>query len=332
MEKWTFEHSNGWFEVQSLGGMAGPIVFELEGREVSPMFVAPWHNESAIMQEEPLFHSLRGEWPCVQFGGVQKVVNLHSDWQLGQGVESEGGFHGYSANHHWKLLHQSAEEISIFIDYPDDHSIKRLTRTIRPSKSTAALEFELTVQTRADCRLPIGIHPTLKLPELSGSMELLPTPFRQGITFPGDYIAEGIHLKPNSTFASLKKVMSKDNMIDLTHLPLAQPIECLVQLCGTEGYFEVAYSSEQYRLRLDWNPVHFPSCLIWISDRALTSYPWHSRTRIIGIEPVNSAFDLGRQVSMLNNPISEQGISTCMNFYAGQRWTTNYNMSVCPTG
>ncbi len=46
----------------------------------------------------------------------------------------------------------------------------------------------------------------------------------------------------------------------------------------------------------------FPSCLLWLSNRGRTAYPWNGRHLAIGIEPVCAPFDLG--VQHANNPKS----------------------------
>lgn len=58
--------------------------------------------------------------------------------------------------------------IVMALDYPSDHSIARVEREITPGPATTAIDLILRVIPRADCHLPIGLHPTFALPMRMG--------------------------------------------------------------------------------------------------------------------------------------------------------------------
>ena len=63
------------------------------------------------------------------------------------------------------------DRITLTCDYPETHPIRRLTRIITADPAAPALDITLTVEARRPCRLPIGLHPTLRLP-LDGTARL----------------------------------------------------------------------------------------------------------------------------------------------------------------
>ena len=106
----------------------------------------------------------------------------------------------------------------------------------------------------------------------------------------------------------------------------------LVQLCGVSSDFVLRYPADGFQVRLSWNSVHFPSVLLWISNRGRNYAPWNSRHVALGIEPVCSAFDLGPAVSTAPNPIRDAGVATAMDFTPDRIFTTIYRIAVEPLG
>jgi hypothetical protein len=211
--------------------------------------------------------------------------------------------------------------------YPDSHPIKELRRTIRPDPEAPALVITLGVSTRRSCRLPIGLHPTLRLPH-NAVAELRPPAFREGRVFPLPFEPSSL-LVPDATFESLDSIPALAGGVQsLAQLPLAGSNEDLVQLCGVSGDFVLRYPSEGFQLRLSWNNDHFPSVLLWVSNRGRSYAPWNSRHIALGIEPVCSAFDLGPTVCNADNPISTAGTATAMGFSSDSTFTTSYRIAV----
>ncbi|MFY8031393.1 MAG: hypothetical protein ACOVO5_06140, partial [Devosia sp.] len=106
--------------------------------------------------------------------------------------------------------------------------------------------------------------------------------------------------------------------------------EELVQLLDMPGRAALWNSAEGYRVRLSWNPEHYPSALLWFSNRGRTFAPWNGRHLALGLEPICAAFDLGQQVSAAENPISRRGIATARSFRAGENFITKYRIEVEP--
>lgn len=282
----------GLLAVERFGGRLGPVLFVLpDGRQVAPLAVAPWFSEKVDLSLTPLFHRLRGEWPCVPFG---KDVS-----------------HGYSASQEWDVLEASGSCIRLAIAYPDAHPIMRLERIIRPLPDRPAIDLELIIDAREDCRLPVGLHPALG----AGPWFI-------------DLPPESSVATPDSILVPIASVPASDGtFIDARHFPPDVPTEELLQVLETKGRVGLVNRSESYRLDLTWNDAHFPSLLLWISHRALTMPPWNGRTTMLGVEPVCSAFDHGTAVAQADNPIKERGIATALTLRAGEPFRTQYRLS-----
>ncbi len=330
MEKYTLSWKYGSLEVQTTGCMIGPVFFKTEnGKEIQPFHIAPWGDEQQTQELEPILKRSRGEWPCVPFGAARKIDQLRPDWERCKWETSEDMPHGPSSNMEWKLKEQTKELLTFILEYPANHDVKSLTRIIKPDANGTAIDFELQVEVRRNTKMPIGLHPTFRLSPTPLKCRLQPSKYKFGITFPGNFEPGSYLLEPNALFASLNSIPAADHtQIDLSRLPLPQNCENLVQLCGIEGSFELINNEELYTMKLEWNKEHYPSCILWMSNRGRSYYPWNSRNLCLGIEPVNAAFDLGNHVSLAENPIHKKGISTAMEFRAGEIWKTNYRMSL----
>lgn len=320
--------AHGMASVQALGGMLGPVTFLLpDGRQVSPLHVAPWFDDPIRHAQPPILRELRGEWPCVPFGADGPRV-LPTGWSDG-GDSFDGAQvpHGASSNTEWVFTRSDARTISLTCDYPDAHPICRLTRTIAADPIAPALNITLGIEARRPCRLPIGLHPTLRLP-LAGSAHLLPPAFREGRVFPLDVEPGQGLLDPGACFTDLAAVPVRGGgTLSLATLPLSQATEELVQLCGVTGGFRLRHP-EGWAVTLNWDSDHFPSLLLWISNRGRSYAPWNSRHVALGVEPVCAAFDLGPATSTAPNPISAGGTATAREFHPDQAFTTSYRIGV----
>jgi hypothetical protein len=331
MNNWQLAWNHGQVTVQPLGGMVDVEFLLPSGKIVSPMYRAPWIGEQigvASVETMPaMLQRLRGDWFCVPFGAGHSVPGLTPRWKDVGEPEAGGLMDGYGFHHNWSILRMSQSEMTVTIEYPQNHPIKRLERTIRPMPGESGVRFDLSVEARDNVSLPIGLHPTFRLPAEPGTLRLQPGGFSFGLTYPGDFEPGAFMLKHDSLFDSIKEVGTRDlNRIDLSRLPLVGDSETLVQLCGVDGRFDLINEKEKYAVRVEWIPEHFPSCAIWISNRGRKSAPWNGRNLAVGIEPVCSAFELGTAISKQTNPISESGFATCVSFKAEQVWRTQYSI------
>lgn len=327
-ERHAIAWTHGMAAVQALGGMLGPVTFLLpDGRPVSPLHVAPWFDDPERDAQPAILRELRGEWPCIPFG-TDAPRALPLGWSAdGESFEGAGVPHGHASNTEWRFTNVGPMSVELVCDYPETHPVRRLTRTIKPDPNAPALDITLTVETRRPCRLPIGLHPTFRLP-LDSSVRLMPPVFREGRVFPLDVEPGQGLLQPGTTFSTLGAVRRRDGgNLSLTDLPLEENAEELVQLCGVTGGFQLCHR-EGWSVTLDWDTGHFPSLLLWISNRGRAYAPWNGRHVALGVEPVCAAFDLGPAISTMPNPISAHGIATAHDFHPDRPFTTHYRIGV----
>ncbi|MEP9374202.1 hypothetical protein [Mesorhizobium sp. KR1-2] len=306
---WRLSWDRGHADVLAIGAALHNLAFRLEnGSTVEPLAEAPWIGEPSVVADAsipPHLRQLGGEWPCVPFGTT--IVDPHH--------------HGFGTDNAWHVVERSADAITLAIDYPENHPIKRLERRIEGVSGEATVAIELTVEARAECVLPIGLHPIFKLAGEGRRMRLDPGPFTQGYTFPKVFEPGVSRLRPGAEFSTLDAVPLADGAADLTRPPTGLREEIL-QLAGAAGSIRLDYPDDGYQARLDWNADDFPSLVIWLSDRGRSAPPWSNRFRGIGIEPVNGFFDDTRLA-----PQRPKSVSPGRKFRAGERWTTQYRIS-----
>lgn len=323
---------HGVLAVQSLGAMLGPVLFLLpDGRQVAPLQVAPWGNDPARAGLPGVLQELRGDWACVPFG-FDGPRDLTPGWPAtGDSFPGAGLAHGICSNTDWAVVEQTAQHLVLECRYPEDHPVRLVRRTIRPDPQAPAIDITLEIVARHACRLPVGLHPTFRLPADPGSLGIELAACRSIHTFPGDLEPGRALFAPGVTFADLTAAPLRDGgSIDVSSLPLARDFEELVQVAGLAGEVALHYRAEGYRARLTWNAEHFPSALLWMSNRGRQHWPWSGRHLAIAIEPVASAFDLGPAIATGPNPLAQSGIATAIAFAPDVAFETSYRIAVEP--
>lgn len=321
---------HGVVSVEDLGGMLGPTLFVLpDGRQVAPFQIAPWASDNG--EDLPgILKRLRGEWPCVPFGS-------DADRQPAKGWPGSTASptvdlypHGFGSNMPWRLDENGTDRLSLAIDYPEGHVISGLRRTVRPDPDSAALDFTLEIDVRTDCVLPIGLHPCFRLPAKPGAMRIEVGSQVSGRTFPARVDESSIFV-PDAVLKPWHDVpLQSGGRLDARRVPVDAATEELVQLLDVPGRASLWNTLEGYRVTLRWDRSHFPSALLWFSNRGRSFAPWNGRHLALGLEPICSAFDLGQQISAADNPISRSGVPTARVFRAGERFVTQYRVEVEP--
>ncbi|MEO5757373.1 MAG: hypothetical protein ABIQ51_11025 [Mesorhizobium sp.] len=323
--------AHGALTVQRLGAMLAPVTFLLgDGRQVSPMHIAPWSHEPGAAALPGILRKLRGEWPCVPFGYSVPADGWPETWARVMGPpEPDEEVHGYSSNHEWTWRDSSRESLSLSLAYPEPSPVEWVERTITPDPSAPAIDIEFKVLVRRPCRLPIGLHPVFRLPLETGAATLELGRFDQGRTNPHD-VEPGAELFARDTsFTELTSVPARaGGVADASRLPLAGETEELLQIGGLDGTAALANRADGYRVKLSWQKEHFPSLLLWYSNRGRKAAPWNGRHVAIGIEPVCSPFGLGPATAVADNPIAQSGIATALEFSPETPFVTRYRIEV----
>ncbi|MCB6184998.1 hypothetical protein LIN78_15735 [Leeia sp. TBRC 13508] len=289
---WQLQWAFGEANVQALGGMLAPVTFQFpDGRSISPLHTAFWgeQNDPAL---SGIMRRLRGEWACLPYGPACHPSQIPSDW-LKKPLSDEWD-HGYCANHEWQLLSQTDHELSIAIVYPENQVIEKLVRTFSVNPMAAEISVNTMVYAKESVTLPFALHPTFRTE--GEEVEIIDKGFELVHTYPYSPEPGVSQLVPNSHCGSLKAVPSEQGNLDLTHLPLEQVTEELLQLADCTGRLSIRYHKAKVDVHLDWDTPHLPDALIWISNGGRSHYPWGGKHYALGIEPCNSFFDLTRVV------------------------------------
>jgi hypothetical protein len=321
--------AHGALTVQRLGAMLAPVTFVLpDGRQVSPIHVAPWAGEPGAEALPGILRKLRGEWPCVPFGYSVPADGWPESWAHVIGPpEPDEEIHGHGSNHDWNWRDSDSGSLSLALAYPAGSPVEHVARTVTPDPSAPAIDIEFRVTVRRACRLPIGLHPVFRLPAQTGAAVLELGGFDHGRTYPNDVEPGAALFAENTTFAELAGVLARTGgMVDASRLPLAADTEELLQIEGLDGTASLANHSEGYRVRLSWQKEHFPSLLLWYSNRGRKAAPWNGRHVAIGIEPICSPFGLGPATALADNPIAQSGIATALEFLPDRPFVTRYRI------
>lgn len=330
----------GDFSVASVGAMCAPVNFRLDdGRTVQPFAIAPWSDDPERDPRydglPPLLKRLRGDWACVPFGMPQMRGDLPSAWVPGTTEDPSLGmfFHGPSANLPFELARSDPGFLEFKLEYPVEHPIAVVRRSIRGVPGRTMLEYGLEIAARRTTALPIGIHPVFRLPQAAGAAELhIAGEATRVYTYPADAEPGVSRLAHDRVFETLDAARDKDGQrMDLSRHPLPMPTEEVVLVGHVAGHAGLVNRPEGYRVDLNWDRNAFPSCNLWISNRGRTSFPWNGRHCALGIEPVVAPWDLG--VAVANNqttPLRAAGVRTAMEFRAGETWSTSYSIEVSP--
>ena len=331
---WKIAGSAVVAEVQDLGAMVGPAWFDIGSRIVQPFAVAPWANDAPerLATLPPLLRRLRGEWPCVPFGMPVPRRDLPADWMAGlhDGAIPDDQPHGTAAGSPWSLLQADPATLRLGIDLPPPHPIARLERVVSADPKHAALHMSLSVIPREDTALPIGLHPTFALPPEAGAAQLVFPPSARAWTFPTQTEPGISRVLPDQRNVVLDAVrLSDGGSVDVTRLPLPFATEELLLVTGAAGTVDLVNHSTGTRVSLRWDPIVFPCCLLWLSNRGRTAYPWNGRFLAVGVEPVCAPFDLGVLYAHDgHSPLARAGIACAHPFAAGVRLDTAYSIAV----
>lgn len=331
-DKRRIEWDRGSAEVWALSGAIHRLELALpDGRPIRPLAEAPWQGENETTSDATIPAHLRflgGEWPCVPFGrtDIDPVAHGYGTdnvWAFGSGAgDIEGDKTATPTTDPFPQGGGGHEvtEINLSIAYPSNHPIARLTRTIRGAAGEARVDFALTVEARAACTLPVGLHPILALGK-PGEVVRVDGIFGNGETFPIVFEPGVSRLAPAARFSAMAALpLAAGGAVSFGAL-LNETTEEAFQLFGVDGALRVAFPDSGYAVRLNWNPVDFPTCLFWLSTGGRLNKPWNGRFRGFGVEPLNAGFAEKNGAGVIAGGRS---------FLAGESWTTHYALAIEP--
>lgn len=326
--------AHGDVTIVPTGAMCGPAHFALpDGRRIQPFVVAAWNDDGSedFASLPVLLKRLRGDWACVPFGMPRTRDDLPPDWApTAEGEDLGDWFHGPGANLPWIASDVADGAVTLEITYPSTHPISRLVRRVAGDPTAPRLHFDLEIHPRTDCRLPIGVHPVLRLPA-EPQMAHLTVEGASGVfTYPVDAEPGVSQLPHGARFDSLETARWSDGApLDLSLHPLTRRTEEIVLVAGAGGRAHLDNREEGYRVTVEWDPAAFASCNLWVSNGGRGFFPWNHAFRGLGVEPVTAPFDLGADVAARGaGPLARAGVPCAVDFRAGEVWSTRYSIGV----
>lgn len=334
---WQLAWDFGRAEVQALGGMLGPVSLRLDDeRELDIMHVAPWASTTGAATLPGLLRRMRGEWPCVPFGRTDDPGDLPAGWLHTVDNDKASGddwMHGYAANHHWHCIEATPHRVHLAIDYPAGSAIARVERVIAVDPRAAALDISLGIWSRRPSRMPVGLHPTFRIPPTPGRVKVMLGEHAGIHSYPTAAPGAVSRLVPDVRSGSLSAMAGVDGALDLAQLPLTMPTEELMQVSTLAGIgdappFALHYLDYDACVGMWWDTAQLPDLMLWISNGGRINYPWMSRHLAIGAEPVNSLFDLGRVArAPAGHPLEDRlGVA----LRPEEPWHTRYRIAAWP--
>lgn len=334
MKGWHLQWGFGSAEIISTAAILKSCTLRLpSGRLFVPLACAPWAGAAEADPDLPgHMRQLGGEFVCLPFGVGTVPSALAARWTGAASAYPQPVQHGVCADGEWDLVSSSRTHVELRIDYPRTEDIKSVTRVIRADPAAPALDIQVSVHARRPTELPFALHPIFRLPERPSGVSIH-IPFRRGFTYPGTLPPGTSPLATDAEFDTLAAVPLKGGgHVDLSRLPYGYPAEEFLQLNGVTGEATVAYADENARIRLTWNPRLLPSCLLWVSDRALQEAPWGGQFRGFAIEPAAAVFDLPVDCARGPNPIRATGTRTTLAVDPGQPTVIAYRLAAEAVG
>lgn len=271
---WMLTSSTCTARVIAAGAMLQDVVFAVgKGAGFRPFAPASWSEPARQGQvpDQPLHLThLGGEWPCVPFGSS----------------DADPEHHGFGSNHLWRCDHATSNAITLSIDYPDDHKVRRLIRCISVSENDPAITCSLTVEVREACGLPIGLHPIFRLPA-DGRVVLDVDGATNWAAIPDPYRPEGARISGGGAAGLIDAGGTAVTFVrDFTSYRAE-----LVQAFDLPGRVGLIYPDDGVRVSLMWDAQKLPHCLFWLANPH--DFPGLGPFRGLGVEPVASWFDRG---------------------------------------
>jgi len=284
-------------------GIHNYLVKAETGNVLKPFAEATWQDDflyNAHPNVDRHLQVLGGEWPCVPFGSTAH----------------DSAHHGYCSNNDWQIRNQTANTVTLYIDYPQNHKIKRVTRVVELCDVSNNLIISLQIEARQRCRIPVGIHPIFHLPKAKGGMRIIPPKFTSGSSAPTETAPEASQLEASIPIQHDSPIWENINTSG----------EELIQIWQTDGKVEIFYPLDEYAVELIWNSSDLPHCLFWVANSGLQNLPIGDGFVGLGVEPTNSFFDSNDKAHLFsdlhNLPESQLGVE----IIPDKVWETKYTI------
>lgn len=294
--------------VTQTGGHVGPVTFQIGGKKIQPYSVAPWAEEKTDPSLPPMLKALRGDFFCLPFGGNAAPFR-----------RERHPAHGETANRPWTMVSASADALHLSIQL----KIRRgqVDKFVFLRQGHTAF-YQRHLISGLGGPMNLGHHAMLKFPNAPGSGTISTSRFLRGDVAPApvENPAEGGYscLKTGGTFRSLEKVpLNNGGWTDVSSYPARRGFEDIVMLTSDArlpfAWTAVTFPRDGYAWFALKDPRVLRQTILWISNGGRHYPPWNGRhVNVMGLEEVTSYFHYGLAESAGENPLSANGVPTCL--------------------
>lgn len=321
---WRLANDTVELFVTEIGGHVGPVVFNLGGRRLCPLSVAPWAEEKGRGSLPPIIKVLRGDFFCLPFGG--NAATYHGE---------QHPIHGETANCRWRLLPSEADSLRASLTTRIRPGV--VEKLIRIRSGHAAVYSRHTVAGMSG-PMCLGHHAMLQFPPVEHAGLISTSPFVHGQVFvePTERPENRGYsiLKPAAEFQSLDSVPTiTGTTADLSRFPARRGFEDIAMLVTDPtlpfAWSAVVFPGERYAWFALKNPRVLRGTVLWISNGGRHYPPWNGRhVNVLALEEVTSYFHYGLAESARPNDFSRRGWPTCLNLDPATPLVVNYIQAV----
>ncbi len=269
------------------------------------------------MDLPPVLVPLRGDFFCMPFGSNAQPF-----------AGENHPLHGETAGKRWAFdrIECTTEAVELVLKLKTTVRPGQVTKRIRLLRGQNAIYSEHVLEGYCS-PMPLGHHPTLRLPEAEGAVHVTTSACRFGQTHPGMVCnpAEGNYqaLAPGQRFEDLRHVplMWREPATgDCTRHPcragytdvLAVFSQSRAQLGGHPAWVAAVNTAEGYLWYSLRDPDLLPSTVVWMCNRGRHTAPWNGRNRCLGLEAVCAYFTEGLAASAQPNSLTKEGLATAV--------------------
>ncbi len=282
-------------------------LFNNDGKEVNPFFIAPWWEEARMEGLDEIVNVLRGDFFCFPFGGNEEPYE-----------GKKYPLHGQTSNDNWEVTgfidngEHKAISLTMDLDY-DEGSVDKI---ISISESEPVI-YNKHIIKGFKGKMPLGHHPSLQLPDRPGAGIIDISDPVTGYTavYPvEDPKNRGYSLlRPACEISDRSKVPDVfGNTVDLTCYPLQKGFEDIcIFISDIEKdftYTAISLPEEGYLYFQLKDPKVLAETLFWMSNGGRHYAPWNGRVvAVLGMEETSSFFHYGIKASLEDNFFYENG-------------------------
>lgn len=284
--------------------------FNIDNKFTDPFYYVPWWNEEPDKNFDKVLNILRGDFFCFPFG-----MNAE---QYGS---AKYPLHGQTSNEIWDFLKISEknEEKEIQLRMYLMKNSGQVIKSIKIFENNPVM-YENNIVSGFKGKIPLGYHPTIRLPDAKASAFLDFSKPIIGFTPPipnEEPQKKGYSLlRHNQKITDITKVDTiYGNTIDISKCPFCRGFDDIIIFINDEKrhfcFTSLSFPNEGYLYFQLKNPKVFSETFIWMSNGGRYYPPWNGRVfNAIGLEEITAFFHYGIKQSVEDNSFKDNGYNT----------------------